>query len=105
VTDRNRNFGMFAQLFSAKALAENNRSSLSPWQLALNAFSQRQLKLTLENVLITDPRRPGNPIIYCTKGFEKLTGPSVTRAGGGMFAFHPASAGYSFFFIYKKKNS
>lgn len=37
-------------------------------------LQERALESTRDGILITDPNRPDNPIVYCNAGFERLTG-------------------------------
>ncbi|KAK9819724.1 hypothetical protein WJX72_001676 [[Myrmecia] bisecta] len=42
----------------------------------------KALTSTSEGIVITDPNFPDNPIIYCNRGFEKLTGYSKSEVMG-----------------------
>ncbi|HVK15037.1 MAG TPA: response regulator [Gemmataceae bacterium] len=42
----------------------------------------RAIQATSQGILITDPSRPDNPIVYASPGFERLTGYSAAEALG-----------------------
>jgi PAS domain S-box-containing protein len=42
----------------------------------------RAIQAASQGIVITDPSRPGNPIVYASPGFERLTGYSAAEAMG-----------------------
>ncbi|NEQ28098.1 MAG: PAS domain-containing protein, partial [Microcoleus sp. SIO2G3] len=42
----------------------------------------RAIAAVSNGIVITDPRQPGNPIVYCNPAFETITGYSSQEAIG-----------------------
>lgn len=51
-------------------------------QLAQQGWLADAIDTTDTTVVVTDPRRPGNPIVYASEGFERLTGYSLDETLG-----------------------
>ncbi|WP_437640514.1 hybrid sensor histidine kinase/response regulator [Sorangium sp. So ce854] len=67
-------FGLFGVFFSL--LMEQMHRARDRIQAALGLLELRDRALASAScgIVITDPRRPGNPVVYVNAGFERLTG-------------------------------
>ncbi len=50
-------------------------------------LQDRAMSSTSEGIIITDALRPGNPVVYCNRGFERLTGYTSEEVIGRNCAF------------------